>query len=395
VKATGQQQELQRLREALEIANQTAADIVTSHTGVEALERLAEAARVSLGARYAAVGVASEAGDGLEAFITVGLTPEEERVIGPKPRGVGVLGLLLTRTTPLRLEKLSAHPNSAGMPPGHPPMESFLGVPIRHSGRVLGSLYLTEKPGGFTETDEVTVQTLSTFLAVAIRNLQMLKRQRALLAGLMAAEEDERRALAYELHDGLTQYVMAAHAQLEIFQASRNEARLEAGIKYLKEAVVEARRLVNGLRTLSLDDLGLAGTLEQLLREEQARNGWEEASLTTEDLSGRLPLPVETALLRIGQEAISNIRKHARATRVLARLRREDDTLTLTVTDNGTGFTPGEVPSQEGHIGLHGMTERTRLLGGTLHIESAPGQGATVTVWVPLPPQNREKRTDD
>ncbi|MGC4047668.1 MAG: response regulator [Armatimonas sp.] len=344
VEASDLQQELQRLREALEVANRTAADIVASQTGVEALERLAEAARLSLGARYAAVGVASDSGDGLDEFVTVGLTQDEERAIGPRPRGAGVLGLLLTRTTPLRLEDLNTHPAAAGVPPNHPPMKSFLGVPILHGNRVLGSLYLTEKPGGFTETDEVTVQALSAFLAVAIRNLQLLKRQRSLLAGLMAAQEDERRALAYDLHDGLTQYVMAAHAQLETFQANRNEARLEAGVKYLKEAVIESRRLINGLRTLALDDLGLPGAVEQLLREEQARNGWTEANLTNNGVTGRLPLPMETALLRIAQEAIANIRKHARAHRVWVSLAREADALIMSIADDGIGFDPSEAP---------------------------------------------------
>lgn len=386
--------EIDRLREALEVANRTAADIVASQTGVEALARLADAARVSLGARYAAVGVASDAGDGLDEFVTVGLTAEEEQAIGPRPRGAGILGLLLTRTTPLRLENLTTHPAAAGVPPNHPTMESFLGVPILHGNRVLGSLYLTEKPGGFTETDEVTVQALSAFLAVAIRNLQMLKRQRALLAGLMAAQEDERRALAYDLHDGLTQYVMAAHAQLETYQANRNEARLEAGVKYLKEAVLESRRLINGLRTLALDDLGLAGALEQLLREEQTRNGWEEASLIHEGLTGRLALPLETALLRIAQEAIANIRKHARARRVTVSLLRERDALILRVTDDGAGFKPSEAPPQEGHIGLHGMAERARLLGGALQVESTPEKGAAVTAWIPLPPERRDENDE-
>ena len=227
--------ELPRLREVvarqlhiLEVANRTASDIVASQTGVEALKHLAEAAQNLIGARYAAIGVASASGNELEEFVTVGLTDDEERKIGTRPKGAGVLGLLLSRTEPLRLDTLSAHPSSAGFPPGHPPMESFLGVPIRHGERILGSLYLTDKPGGFTETDEIAVAALSMHLAVAIRNLQMLKRQRTLVSGLIAAQEEERRAVAYELHDGLTQYVMAAHAQLETFQALRAEGKPSA-----------------------------------------------------------------------------------------------------------------------------------------------------------------------
>lgn len=369
----------------LEVANRTASEIVASQTGIEALKHLAEAARALIGARYAAIGVASASENALEEFVTVGLTDEQERGIGARPKGAGVLGLLLTRTEPLRLDTLSAHPASAGFPPGHPPMESFLGVPIRHGERVLGSLYLTEKPGGFNETDEIAVAALSMHLAVAIRNLQMLKRQRTLVSGLIAAQEEERRAVAYELHDGLTQYVLAAHAQLETFQAlraegkpERAEARLEAGMKYLKDAVVESRRLINGLRTLALDDLGLTGALEQLLREEKERNGWQEASLSHNLGESRLSLTRETAAFRIAQEALTNIRKHAKATRVWVRLERDGDHLLVEVRDDGAGFTPSATATDETHVGLHGMAERARLLDGTLQIESAPGAGTTV-----------------
>ncbi len=383
--------ELKQLREALAVASRMAGDIVASQTGVEAIRHLAEVARERLGARYAAVGVAHEDGKELEAFLTVGLTAEEEKAIGPRPQGAGVLGLLLGCTEPLRLETLSKHPASVGFPPNHPPMESFLGVPIRHAERTLGSLYLTEKPGGFTETDEVTVQALSTFLAVAIRNHQLLKRQRALVAGLISAQEDERRAIAYDLHDGLTQYVMAAHAQLDTYRellaegkGERALPKLEAGLRYLHEAVVESRRLVNGLRTLALDDLGLGGALDQLLREEKERNSWKEATLQ-ENLSGeRLPLSLETAAFRIAQEALTNVRKHARASRVSVELTREESVLSLLVRDDGAGFLVEDSAPRDGHIGLHGMAERARLLGGRVSVTSAPGAGTSVVLHLPL-----------
>lgn len=126
----------------LETANRVALDILASRTGVEALRHIAEAARVLGKARFAALGVAHlDSRPGalrLREFITTGLTPEEEAVIGSRPVGHGVLGLLLERTTPLRIDRLAEHPASVGFPPGHPPMESFLGVPIRRGDVVLG-----------------------------------------------------------------------------------------------------------------------------------------------------------------------------------------------------------------------------------------------------------------
>lgn len=369
------------------VADQIATEILASQTGVEALQQFAEAARQLIGARYCAIGVARADGDGLEEFITAGLTPDEIRHIGSKPRGVGVLGLLLQQEKPLRLDQLGAHSSAVGMPPNHPVMENFLGVPIRHGKLALGSLYLTEKPGGFVEADEVAIQALSMHMAVAIRNWQLLKRQRALVAGLISAQEEERRAVAYDLHDGLTQYVMAAHMHLEAFRRThgKDDEDLNMGMKYLKDAVVESRRLVNGLRSLALDDMGLAGALAQLVQEEKLRAGWDEAEFLHNVEGERFSTPLVTAVYRVVQEGLTNARKHAEAQVVQVTLLQEsDDHLYLSITDDGKGFEPERTSANDKHIGLHGMLERVRLLDGTLQIESSPGCGAQLRACFPV-----------
>lgn len=203
----------------LDMVNRVALDILSGSTGVEALRSIVEAARTLAGARYAALGVARLDGQGLSEFVTTGLMPEEENLLGPRPNGAGILGLLLHSAAPLQMDNLTLHPQSVGFPAHHPPMDSFLGVPIRRGNVVSGSLYLTSKLEGraFTEADEAAVQALGAYAAVAIHNLHLLSRQRALLSGLIDAQEEERRAVAYDLHDGLTQYVMASHAHLESF----------------------------------------------------------------------------------------------------------------------------------------------------------------------------------
>lgn len=382
----------------LETARRVALDILVSRTGVEALHHIAEAARNLAQARYAAVGVARPDGQGLMEFVTVGLTPEEEARVGPRPKGAGVLGLLLRRTEPLRITNLSGHPDSVGFPPNHPPMESFLGVPIRNGEVVLGSLYLTNKEGGgpFTEADEVAVQALGAYAGIAIHNLWMLARQRALLRGLIAAQEEERRAIAYDLHDGLTQYVMAAHAHLESFRYAhqaekreRAERELDQSVRYLKEAVIESRRLVSGLRSLALDEMGLAGALDQLLAEEKARAGWQEAEFLHNIAGLRFDSALETTAYRVAQEALTNARKHARAARVRMLLLAENDgpmglpQLTLEVQDWGQGFAPEERSEDYAHVGLQGMAERASLIGGTYQLQSAPGAGTRVRAVFP------------
>ena len=135
------------------------------------LERVLEAGRELTGARYAAIGVLDGQRNALERFITLGIDDETHRAIGDLPRGRGVLGVLITEPQPLRIDDVGRHPRSYGFPPAHPPMHSFLGVPIRVRDQVYGNLYLTEKDGGvFDLEDEEVVVVLAEWAAVAIDN---------------------------------------------------------------------------------------------------------------------------------------------------------------------------------------------------------------------------------
>ncbi|MEO5709754.1 MAG: GAF domain-containing protein [Nocardioidaceae bacterium] len=135
------------------------------------LERIVVSACKMTGARYGALGVLGNSGD-LVDFVTSGFTPEQHAAIGDLPRGKGILGLLIQEPRPLRLRTLQAHPASYGFPPGHPPMETFLGVPVRIRGTVFGNLYLTEKAGRavFTEEDEQLVDALARAAGFVIDN---------------------------------------------------------------------------------------------------------------------------------------------------------------------------------------------------------------------------------
>ena len=139
------------------------------------LERIVEAAARVTDAHYAALGVIDPAGTGLERFVTHGMTAEEETQIGDLPHGRGILGVLIRDAHNLRLHNLSEHPRSVGFPPGHPPMRTFLGVPILLRGVAYGNLYLTEKNGGgdFTDEDEEMVSLLAAQAAVAVENARL------------------------------------------------------------------------------------------------------------------------------------------------------------------------------------------------------------------------------
>jgi signal transduction histidine kinase len=139
------------------------------------LQKAVEAAAALTGARYAALGVIDESGEELERFLTTGIDAEQQAAIGALPRGKGILGVLISDATTLRVTKLSDDPRSVGFPPNHPPMDTFLGVPVMMRGVAYGNLYLTEKGGGgeFTVEDEEIVGLLAAQVAVAIENARL------------------------------------------------------------------------------------------------------------------------------------------------------------------------------------------------------------------------------
>lgn len=167
---------------------------------------------------------------------------------------------------------------------------------------------------------------------------------------------------------------------------------------YLHHAVVESRRLVNGLRSLTLDELGLAGALEQLLQEEKARASWEETQFFHNIAGQRYDFTLETTAFRIAQEALNNARKHANTSRLRLMLLREElaagqEQLRLEIQDWGAGFVPEEKLQQTERVGLHSMAERASLIGGTYTLRSAPGEGTLIRAVFPaLKPQGDQAR---
>ncbi len=154
---------------------------LTSELSLDAvLQKLVETAAALTGARYAALGVLDPGGNRLERFVTTGVDEETRRAIGQLPHGRGILGVLIREAKPLRLRDIADDPRSVGFPPGHPPMHSFLGVPLLLRGVAYGNLYLTEKEGGldFTEEDEDTVGLLAAQAAVAIENARLYESAR-------------------------------------------------------------------------------------------------------------------------------------------------------------------------------------------------------------------------
>jgi signal transduction histidine kinase len=204
---------------------------VVSELDVEVvLRRVIEEACDITGARYGAVGVLNERRDGLERFVTTGIDDATHRAIGDLPRGRGVLGVLITDPTPLRLADVGSHPRSYGFPPQHPPMHTFLGIPVRVHGEAYGHLYLTEKRDGatFDEADEEAVSILADTAGIAIHNARLY-------------QQVERR------RDELERAVVGLEATTEIARAVGGETDLERILELIAKrgrALVSARAVV-------------------------------------------------------------------------------------------------------------------------------------------------------
>ena len=359
---------------------------ITSELSLDAvLQTLIRIAAELTGAQYSALGVIDRSGRELDRFVTFGIDDEARAAIGDLPRGRGILGVLIADARPLRLDDLTQDPRSVGFPPNHPPMRSFLGVPVMTRGVAFGNLYLAEKQptGPFSEEDEETVTLLAAQAAVAIENAGSV--QRDALRRAVQAQEAERRRLARELHDETGQALTSMLLGLASVERAETaeEARIAAG--ELRELVVETlqnvRRLAVELRPSALDDFGLEPALRRLgqtVKEGGALDVQVETRLGAE----RLLPEVETAVYRIVQEALTNVVKHAAAERVSIVVTRMPQRLIVMIEDDGSGFDPGAGPGEG--LGLLGMRERVQLLDGLLTIEAQPGSGTTLVAELPL-----------
>jgi len=249
--------------------------------------------------------------------------------------------------------------------------------------------------------------TLAVQTSIALENAELYSalaehrtQLQTLVERLIAAQEEERRMVAYDIHDGLIQRLVAARLHLRNYVAQRNagspdaETSLEKGLAQLTGAITEARRVIEGLRPATLDDLGLVPTLEQYAQELGAEAGWEiSVEAPTQPL--RLSPMVEITAFRIAQEALTNAAKHANAPQVRVRIEAQAGWLIVEIEDSGQGFDPHHLSENGRGMGLISMQERARVLGGECVIESRPGGGTRVRAVLPLENGGveREERT--
>ncbi len=407
--------------------------ILTAKLSLEAvLQRIANMACKLVNARYAALGVLDEKG-GLRRFITSGIDEMTKRAIGPLPVGKGILGVVVHEAKPVRLKDLTKDPRAHGLPPNHPPMKSFLGVPVISKSKVLGNLYVTEKRGGeeFSKEDEALAMTLATQAAIALENAslyeelrrsydelkqsqQLLVRQEKLASlGRLAA------GLAHELNNPLSS--VAGFAEALQRRAATGEAASPSGLAEIQEYVTMIQEEVNRAAAIVRRLLDFARQREpsfglvdlSTVVTDAVSFVQRQASLANQQIVVA-PFPggsVVQADAQMLQQVFLNLLTNALdaiegggEVRIVASRRREatgrtpgQEWLDVSVSDTGSGvspenlarvfdpfFTTKEVGKGTG-LGLAVCQSIVEQHRGTIEVQSeGPGRGTVVTVSLPL-----------
>ncbi len=345
----------------------------------EVLERLADAARDLVGARYAALGIPDGRG-GLEFFEFAGMDAEVANMIGHLPRGRGLLGAIMEGREPIRLEHMRDDSRSSGFPPHHPSMESFLGVPIIVGNHLFGMLYLTDRIDGkpFTEQDQWLIETTAGYAALAIAGVELREQQRRV------TRLAERERISMELHDGVIQSLYAIGMYLELLRTSDsvNANDLGQAVANLDAVITDIRSYIQNLKAHER----LSQTFEQSLRDIVKRlHVPPTLNVIIEPMDNIALMPtIFESVCQMANEALSNVIRHANAQHVYVSAEQTPQAFMLRVIDDGKGFDPIQIDHGEEGLGLRNMRQRARLNKGTVSIESSPTGGTTVIVTIPV-----------
>jgi signal transduction histidine kinase len=348
------------------------------------LQRVVEVSRELTGARYGALAVLND-DEAIERFITSGVTPDQTRAIGALPTGKGLLGEVIRRRKPLRVSRIQDHPASVGLPPGHPPMTTFLGMPILFRDFVVGHLYLTDKAGGeFTANDEELVGLLAAEAAVLITNAQLNQR----IEELAVVEERER--IGMDLHDGTIQSLYGLTLALDAVlpQVPEDAPKVRAVLDDVADRILgiiqDIRHYIFGLRQAerqwrsSVEELAKNFGLDGTVKVHTSDEGFRRLAPNEQDM-----------VVAWVHEALSNVARHARASHVAVSWASTGDDYTVVVQDDGVGFKP-QSAAETGHYGLQHLARRAEALHGTMRLESSPGRGTRLELRAPYTAQGED-----
>lgn len=378
----------------------------------DVLQWIADQAAELIGARYAAIGMLAPDNLTLESFTTSGIDPEVRARIGALPSGRGVLGVVIREARPIRLRSLGDHPRSTGIPEHHPPMGSFLGVPVVGRTGVLGNLYLTDKLGAeeFSEEDEHLAILLAEKAAVAVEDARRHEETQRLVGEVQTLLRSRERFFAMVNHE-LRNSLAAVFGWAEMLVRKKDPGTVPRAAFEVVEAAESAIRLINDLLDLSrLDEDRLQPVLQAVdcglvIRSAVAKVTplASEGNVSLDAVPPAGHLTCVTDASRVEQILVNVLRNGIRhsppgATVELA-VGTRDGAVTIEVLDRGPGIPDEEMerifdvyitnPGEEGSgigLGLPLSRRLARLLGGDLMARNRPGGGAAFTLSLPLRP---------
>jgi signal transduction histidine kinase len=351
---------------------------VVGETDLErVLRRLVTEARTATGARYAALGVLGEHGV-LSEFLFEGISDEEAARIGNLPTGKGVLGTVIRENRTIRLDDIGSHSDTSGFPSNHPPMTTFLGVPVSVGDTAFGNLYLTEKAGGFSDDDVILVEALSKIAGAAVRTSRLQDRLRR-----VAVIEDRQR-IARDLHDSVIQDLFAVGLGLQgvsqIVEDTRAAATIIEAVDRLDEAVETLRTYIFDLRQIEDAHPSLEDRLSDLVT--RMSSAYPATVTLKVRVSGEGDGTLDDDIVKMVTEGLSNALRHASARHVHVEVMSTADGWALVVQDDGVGFDQGV---DHGGMGLGNLQARVERHGGRVSVDTRPGAGTILTMTMPLP----------
>jgi signal transduction histidine kinase len=386
-----------------------ASSLITEVSLEGVLERVVEVAAEVIGARYAAIGVLAPDGRLLESFITHGIDAEQRTLIGDLPRGHGILGLVIRAAKPIRLPDLTKHPDSYGFPPHHPPMQSFLGVPIVGKRGIFGNLYLTEKVGGepFTDEDEHIAVLLAANTAAAVENARLHEESARLLEEVQQLHRTRERFFAMVNHE-LRNSLAAVYGWSEMMVRKKDPATVPRAAFEVLESAQQAVGLINDLLDLSrLDEDRLRPVIRATEPGSMARRAVARVTPAAEakrillqvDVAPGLP-SCDTDASRVEQilvNLLGNAITHApEGSTVRLEVSAEQPMVIYKLEDEGSGIPGSDVErifdiyvtkpageSQGVGLGLPLSRRLARLLGGELRAVARPGHGGCFVLELP------------
>jgi signal transduction histidine kinase len=348
------------------------------------LQHIVDAATSLADARYGALGILDPDRTYLVEFLTVGIDEASRARIGDPPLGHGILGLLIAEPKPIRLDDLHQHPDSYGFPPGHPAMRSFLGVPVMVRGEVFGNLYLTDKRSApaFSEEDEELLEGFATAAGIAIDNARL----HANLSGLALLQERER--IAMDLHDTVIQQLFAVGLSLQAMLRRVEDpalgARLETAVQDLDATIKQIRTTIFDLDTAAKDTGGDArGRILALVADVGGSLPASPRLVFDGPIDSVVDVALADELVVVLRESLSNVARHAQASRIDVEVTVDEASVTVCVDDDGKG--PVLQPDSHQGSGLRNLSHRALRRGGSFELSARAGGGARQRWTVPRP----------